>query len=57
MPIGAAGTVSERDAQNIAAYIDSKDRPSFPRKADDYPDGGPPEDAVYYLSARSRLAR
>ncbi len=57
MPVGAAGTVSEIDAQKIAAYIDSKDRPSFARKSDDYPDGGPPEDAVYYVTSRERPSR
>jgi thiosulfate dehydrogenase len=50
MPLGAGGTVSDVDAQNIAAYIDSKERPSFPRKLDDYPDAGPPVDAVYYVN-------
>jgi S-sulfosulfanyl-L-cysteine sulfohydrolase len=54
MPLGAGGTVSDADAQNIAAYIDSKPRPAFARKGGDYPDGGPPVDAVYYASQRER---
>jgi thiosulfate dehydrogenase len=59
MPLGAGGTVSDVDAQNIAAYVDSKERPSFARKLDDYPDAGPPVDAVYYVNeyAKNPLRR
>jgi 2',3'-cyclic-nucleotide 2'-phosphodiesterase (5'-nucleotidase family)/cytochrome c len=48
MPYGTGGTVNDADAQSVAAYIDSKDRPAYAKKGDDYPDGGPPVDAVYY---------
>jgi 2',3'-cyclic-nucleotide 2'-phosphodiesterase (5'-nucleotidase family)/cytochrome c len=50
MPFGQGGTLTDVEAQNVAAFIDSKDRPVFARKQGDYPDGGPPTDAVYYAS-------
>jgi 2',3'-cyclic-nucleotide 2'-phosphodiesterase (5'-nucleotidase family)/cytochrome c len=50
MPLGAGGTLTDAEAQHLAAFIDSKDRPKFVAKTADYPDGGPPVDAVYYAS-------
>lgn len=47
MPLTAPGSLSAEDAQHVAAYINAKDRPVYPGKADDYP-GGAPVDAVYY---------
>ena len=48
MPLTAPGSLNDADAQNIAAYINSKDRPRYANKAADYPDGKIPVDAVYY---------
>lgn len=48
MPYNAPGSLSDADAQQIAAFINSHERPSFARKETDYPEVGPPEDAVYY---------
>lgn len=48
MPLGRENTLSARDAQQIAAYLDSQDRPAFASKAQDYPGGTIPPDAVYY---------
>lgn len=48
MPYTNPGSLSDEDAQQIAAFINSHDRPSFERKDEDYPEVGPPEDAVYY---------
>jgi thiosulfate dehydrogenase len=48
MPLSAPGSLSDREAQEVAAYIDSRPRPSFPRKAEDYPGAAVPSDAVYY---------
>lgn len=47
MPLSAPGTLSDEEAQQIAAYIDSRPRPVYARKADDFPNGVP-DDAVYY---------
>lgn len=47
MPLNAPGTLSDEEAQHIAAYVNSHDRPVFPSKAADYPGGGRPGDAVY----------
>lgn len=48
MPLTAPGTLSDDEAQQIAAYIDSQERPVYPGKAKDYPTGIVPVDAVYY---------
>ncbi|HEX8907340.1 MAG TPA: c-type cytochrome [Longimicrobiaceae bacterium] len=48
MPLTAPGSLSDREAQEVAAYIDSQPRPAFPRKAGDYPSSAIPPDAVYY---------
>lgn len=47
MPLTAPGSLSDADAQNIAAYIESHERPRFAHKDADYPDGKIPVDAVY----------
>lgn len=47
MPLTAPGSLSNRDAQDIAAWINSHERPEFPTRAADYPAGGRPGDAVY----------
>lgn len=48
MPYTAPGSLTDEEAQLIAAYINSHDRPVFPGKENDYPTSGPPVDAVYY---------
>lgn len=47
MPIGAAGTLSDQDAYDVAAYVIEQPRPDFARKAQDWPKGGKPRDARY----------
>ncbi|NNF38352.1 MAG: c-type cytochrome [Gemmatimonadetes bacterium] len=47
MPLNAPGSLTDEEAQHVSAYINSHDRPVFPNKAADYPDGGRPGDAVY----------
>ena len=47
MPLTAPGSLSDEDAQHVAAYIDAQERPVYPDKANDYPNGAP-VDAVYY---------
>lgn len=48
MPYTTPGSLTDEEAQLIAAYINSHDRPVFPGKENDYPTSGPPVDAVYY---------
>ena len=47
MPLNAPGSLTDEESQHISAYINSHDRPVFPNKAADYPEGGRPADAVY----------
>ena len=48
MPYSDPGSLSDEEAQQIAAYIDSRDRPVFQNKQSDWPNGDVPSDAVYY---------
>jgi len=48
MPYLDPGSLSDEEAQHIAAFINSQPRPVFPWKAADYPGGAVPVDAVYY---------
>jgi len=45
MPLGNAGTLSDQDAYDIAAYFTSKPRPDFVARKNDWPRGGAPPDA------------
>ena len=48
MPYLDPGSLTDEEAQHIAAYINSKPRPGFPFKAQDYRTEKIPGDAVYY---------
>ena len=48
MPYLDPGSLSDEDAQHVAAFINSKPRPEYPHKNRDYPGGKVPVDAVYY---------
>lgn len=48
MPYLNPGSLTDEEAQHIAAYINSKPRPVFPFKMDDYKREKLPVDAVYY---------
>ena len=48
MPYLDPGSLSDDDAQHVAAFINSKPRPPYPHKQRDYPGGKVPVDAVYY---------
>jgi thiosulfate dehydrogenase len=48
MPYINPKSLTYREAQQIAAFIDSKPRPSYPYKDTDYPKSDIPADAVYY---------
>ena len=48
MPYLDPGSLSDEDAQHVAAFINAKPRPVYPFKRRDYPGGKIPVDAVYY---------
>jgi thiosulfate dehydrogenase len=47
MPRGWGWTVSDHEAFDLAAYINSQPRQDFPGKKFDWPQGGKPEDSPY----------
>lgn len=47
MPRGWGWTVTDDEAFDVAAYINSQPRPDFPDKVHDWPKGGKPADAPY----------
>ncbi|MDH5641581.1 MAG: c-type cytochrome [Nitrospira sp.] len=47
MPRGWGWTVTDDEAFDVAAYINSQPRPDFAGKADDWKKGGKPEDVPY----------
>jgi thiosulfate dehydrogenase len=47
MPFDKPGTLSDREAYDVAAYITAKPRPDLPEKARDWPHGGTPSDVPY----------
>ncbi len=48
MPYLDPGSLTDEEAQHLAAFINSKPRPKFPFKSSDYPREKVPVDAVYY---------
>ena len=48
MPYLDPGSLSDEEAQHVAAYINSQPRPRYPFKNRDYPESKVPVDAVYY---------
>ncbi len=48
MPYLKPGSLTDEESQHIAAYINSKARPRYPLKDQDYKVTGIPRDAVYY---------
>ena len=47
MPRGWGWSLTDDEAFDVAAYINSQPRPDFPGKARDWPNGGKPADAPY----------
>ncbi len=47
MPRGWGWSLSDSDAYDVAAYVNSQPRPDFPGKANDWPKGGKPADSPY----------
>ncbi|PLR82208.1 C cytochrome [Bacillus canaveralius] len=48
------GSLTEEEAMNIAAYINSMNRPDFPDKIKDWPKGDAPDDAAYETLASKK---
>ncbi len=48
MPYLDPARLSDEEAQNVAAFIDSRPRPSYPFKQQDYRTEKRPVDSVYY---------
>jgi thiosulfate dehydrogenase len=51
MPYLDPGSLSDEDAQHVAAFVNSKPRPAYPFKDRDYVGSKIPVDAVYYRKA------
>ncbi len=47
MPRGWGWTLSDNEAYDVAAFINSQPRPDLPEKERDWPKGGKPDDAPY----------
>lgn len=47
MPRGRGWSITDEEAFDVAAYIDSQPRPDFPKKVQDWPQGGKPADVPY----------
>jgi len=47
MPLGQGGSLTDNEAIDLAAYINSQPRPDFPDKHLDWPKGDKPADAPY----------
>lgn len=54
MPFDAPGTLTDQQAFDVAAYINSRPRPDFPGKELDWPKGDPPPDVAYETVAATR---
>jgi thiosulfate dehydrogenase len=57
MPYLNPGSLSDEEAQQIAAFINSMPRPEFPRKQSDYRTERVPPDAVYYRNRTGENGR
>lgn len=56
MPYQSAHTLTDwRDVQDIAGFMNGHARPSLTRKPKDYPETGPPDEAVYYDRVQQRF--
>jgi len=47
MPFDAPGSLSDKDALDVAGFVNAHPRPDFPDKAGDWPNGDAPPDAPY----------
>jgi len=57
MPIDRAVSLSDQQAFDVAGYLVSRPRPDYARKAEDWPNGDPPEDVAYPTRAALKKGR
>jgi thiosulfate dehydrogenase len=57
MPYDRPGTLTDQEAFDVAAYVNSNERPDFGPKAADWPNGDPPPDVAYPTRAASNKRR
>jgi thiosulfate dehydrogenase len=57
MPFDKPGTLTPQQAFDLAAYINSRPRPDFADKAEDWPNGDPPPDVAYPTKAAAGKAK
>ena len=57
MPLDQPGTLSEQDAADVTAFVQTHPRPDFAGKEKDWPRGDPPPDVPYNTSAGRKPAR
>jgi thiosulfate dehydrogenase len=57
MPQNAPGSLTDQEAFDLAAYINTRPRPDFPGKELDWPNGDPPPDVAYPTRAAAQRAR
>jgi len=56
MPYLNPGSLTDEEAQQVAAFITSKPRPVYPFKDRDYQGSQIPVDAVYYRADEARTS-
>jgi thiosulfate dehydrogenase len=54
MPNDNPGTLTDQQAFDVAAYVTSRPRPDFARKAEDWPNGDPPADVAYRVKSMKK---
>jgi thiosulfate dehydrogenase len=54
MPFDKPGTLTPQEAYDVAAFVISRPRPDYARKANDWPNGNPPPDVAYPTKASMR---
>ena len=57
MPYDNPGSVTPQEAFDLAKVINSRPRPDFARKAEDWPNGDPPPDVAYRTKAAGKAKR
>jgi thiosulfate dehydrogenase len=57
MPFDKPGTLTPQQSFDLAAYINSRQRPDFAEKAEDWPNGDPPPDVAYPTKAAAAKNR
>ena len=57
MPYDNPGSLTPQQAFDLAKFINSRPRPDFARKAEDWPNGDPPPDVAYQTKGRKTNAR